>query len=80
MKQTITFSQIFGIEVPVMSGPNFALVAKNGVLTTNNEPALRAALELDLNSPIEKDRLMAQEVIEIINENLLIVEVQNIKL
>ena len=75
MKQTISFSEVFGIEVPIMSGPNFTLTAKNGVLTTNNEPALRAALELDLNSPIEKDRMMAQGVVDAINEFSLIVEI-----
>lgn len=75
MRQAIAFSKVFGIDVPVMSGTNFALVAKNGILTTNNEPALRAALEKDLNSPIEKDRIMAQGVIEIINENSLVVEI-----
>ena len=75
MKQTIAFSQVFGIDVPLMSGPNFTLTVKNGMLTTNNEPALRTALEKDLNSPIEKDRIMAQEVIEIINENSLVVEI-----
>lgn len=74
MKQTIAFSKTFGIEVPIMSGPNFALVAKNGILTTNNEPALRIALEKDLNSPIEKDRIMAKGVVDIINEHSLLVE------
>lgn len=75
MKQTIAFSKSFGIDIPVMSGPNFSLVAKNGVLTTNNEPALRAALELDLNSSFERDRVMAQGVIDAINEFSLVVEV-----
>lgn len=32
MRQTIAFSKVFGIEVPVMSGPNFTLTVKNGVL------------------------------------------------
>ena len=75
MKQTIAFSKSFGIDIPVMSGSNFSLVAKNGVLTTNNEPALRAALELDLNSSFERDRMMAQGVIDAINEFSLVVEV-----
>lgn len=75
MKQTLAFSKSFGIDIPVMSGPNFSLVAKNGVLTTNNESALRAALELDLNSSFERDRTMAQGVIDAINEFSLVVEV-----
>ena len=75
MKQTLAFSKSFGIDIPVMSGPNFSLVAKSGVLTTNNEPALRAALELDLNSSFERDRMMAQGVIDAINEFSLVVEV-----
>lgn len=75
MKQTLAFSKSFGIDIPVMSGPNFSLVAKIGVLTTNNEPALRAALEKDLNSSFERDRMMAQGVLDAINEFSLVVEV-----
>lgn len=75
MIQAIAFSKTFGIEIPIMSGPNFTLTVKNGILTTNNEPALRATLEKDLNSPSKQDRLMAQEVIEIINENSLVIEI-----
>lgn len=74
MRQAIAFSKTFGIEIPIMSGPNFTLTVKNGMLTTNNEPALRAALEKDLNSPIEKDRIMAKGVVATINEHSLLVE------
>jgi hypothetical protein len=74
MRQAIAFSKTFGIEIPIMSGPNFTLTVKNGILTTNNEPALRAALEKDLNSPIEKDRIMAKGVVATINEHSLLVE------
>ena len=75
MRQTIIFSKTFGIDIPVMTGPNFTLTAKNGILTTNNEPALRAALELDLNSSFERDRIMAQGVIDAISEFSFVVEV-----
>ena len=74
MRQAIAFSKAFGIEIPIMSGPNFTLTVKNGMLTTNNEPALRTALEKDLNSPIEKDRIMAKGVVATINEHSLLVE------
>lgn len=75
MRQAITFSKTFGIEIPIMSGPNFTLtIKKNGILTTNNEPALRTALEKGLNSPIEKDRIMAKGVVATINEHSLLVE------
>jgi hypothetical protein len=74
MRQAIAFSKTFGTEIPIMSGPNFTLTVKNGILTTNNEPALRAALEKDLNSPIEKDRIMAKSVVATINEHFLLAE------
>jgi hypothetical protein len=53
-----------------MEGPNFKVEVRNGSLTTTNEPALRKALEADLNSDNPKDRAYASEMIDIINNEL----------
>lgn len=72
MKTLVAFAKSFDLNIVVMEGPNFKVEVRNGILSTDNEPALRAALEKDLNSTNPIDRACANEMIEIINENSLI--------
>lgn len=70
MKTLVTFAKAFKVNVIVMEGPGFSVEVRNGNLTTNNESALRAALEKDLNSDNPKDRAYASEMMDIINNEL----------
>ena len=72
MKTLVAFAKTFGINVIVMEGSNFKVEMRNGILTCDNEPALRSALEKDLNSSNPINRECAAEMIDIINENFLI--------
>lgn len=72
MKTLVAFAKSFDLNIVVMEGPNFKVEMRHGILTTDNEPALRAALEKDLNSTNPMDRACASEMIDIINENSLI--------
>lgn len=71
MKTLTAFAQTFGLDVRIMEGPDFVLEVRNKQLCTNNEPALMAGLERDLNSPIMEDRMHAREIVDIINSNTL---------
>ena len=70
MRTLVSFAKAFKVNVIVMEGPNFKVEVRNGSLTTTNEPALRKALEADLNSNNPKDRNYAAEMIDIINNEL----------
>jgi hypothetical protein len=72
MKTLVAFAKTFGVNVVVMEGSDFKVEMRNGILTTNNEPALRSALEKDLNSSNPTDRMYASEMLDIIKENSLI--------
>ena len=67
MKTNVTFSEIFQIEVPIMEGPGFKLVADKGRLYVNDPEKLEEGLLKDLQD--EEFAPMAMEVINLINNH-----------
>ena len=67
METNVAFSKVFQIEVPIMEGPGFKLVADRGRLYVNNPEKLEEGLLKDLNDA--EFAPMAMEVINLINNH-----------
>lgn len=67
MEMNVVFSEIFQIEVPIMEGPGFKLVADKGKLYVNNPEKLEEGLLRDLKDA--EFAPMAMEVIQLINNH-----------